>query len=113
MLESMTVREKVNAIYIAYLASFVIAPLSFVAVFFTYKIRQAARDTWLESHCNWLIQTFWVSFAVFVVGMFTTTLYIGYMLMLLAGLWFFYRTIKGWIRLSENQTTEPKGFGLT
>lgn len=113
MLDSMTAREKVHATYIAYLASFLIAPLSFAAVFFAYKIRQGARDTWLESHCNWQIQTFWISFTVFVVGIFTANLYIGYVLMLSAGLWFFYRTIKGWIRLSENQTIEPKVFGLT
>lgn len=112
MLDSLTARDKVQAIYVTYLASFVLAPLVFVGVFFAYKLREHHRDNWLESHCNWLIQTFWISFAAFVVGMITTFLFIGWAVMLVASLWFLYRVIKGWIKLSENQHVEPKAYGL-
>ena len=112
MLDSLTAREKVQAIYIAYLASFVLMPLIFVAVFFAYKIRDNHRGSWLESHCSWQIHTFWISFGAFVFGMVTAFFLIGYLVMLVASLWFLYRVIKGWIRLSENQTVEPKAYGL-
>lgn len=112
MLDSLTAREKVQAIYIAYLASLVVTPLAIVGVFFAYKIRQEHRGSWLESHCDWQIQTFWISLVAFVVGAITAMLFVGYLVMLAAGLWFLYRIIKGWLKLSESQTVEPKVFGL-
>lgn len=112
MLDSLTAREKVQAIYIAYLASFVLMPLSIVGVFFAYKIRQEHRGSWLESHCTWQIQTFWVSLAVFVFGLLTAMILVGYVFLLVASLWFLYRVIKGWLKLSDNQTVEPKAYGL-
>ncbi|UOD51097.1 DUF4870 family protein [Orrella daihaiensis] len=112
MLDSLTAREKVQAIYIAYLASLVVMPLSIVGVFFAYKIRQEQRGNWLESHCNWQIQTFWIGLVAFLVGGLTAMLFVGYLIMLATGLWFLYRIIKGWLKLSENQTVEPKAYGL-
>jgi len=112
MLDSLTSREKVQAIYLVYLASFVLAPLSFVGVFFAYKLRRECHGTWLESHCNWQIQTFWISFGAFVAGVILTFLFIGVAVMVVASLWFLYRVIKGWIKLSENQVVEPRAFGL-
>lgn len=112
MLDSLTAREKVQAIYIAYLASFVLMPLSMVGVFFAYKIRQEHQGGWLESHCNWQIQTFWISLAAFVLGMLTAMLLVGYVVMVIASLWFLYRVIKGWLKLSDNQTVESKAYGL-
>lgn len=112
MLDSLTPREKVQAIYIAYLVSYTGIPLSIIAVFFAYQLRREHAGTWLESHCNWQIQTFWIGLCAFVVGMITTMIFIGYLIMLAAALWTLFRIVKGWIKLSENQTVEPKAYGL-
>ncbi|MCD8504722.1 MAG: hypothetical protein LRY53_03940 [Burkholderiaceae bacterium] len=112
MLESLTAREKVQAIYIAYLLSLVVMPLAIVGVFFAYKMRQEHRGSWLESHCNWQIQTFWIGSVAFLVGAVTAMLFVGYLIIPIAGLWFLYRIIKGWLKLSENQTVAPKAYGL-
>lgn len=112
MLDSLTAREKVQAIYIAYLVSLVVMPLAIVGVFFAYRLRQEHLGTWLESHCNWQIQTFWIGSVAMLFGVITSMLFIGYLFMLVAGLWFLYRIIKGWLKLSENQTVEPRAYGL-
>lgn len=112
MLDNLTAREKVQAIYIAYLISVVVMPLSIVGVFFAYKLRREHQGSWLESHCNWQIQTFWINLVAFAVGMLTSLIFIGSAVLLAAGLLFLYRIIKGWLKLSENQTVEPKAYGL-
>lgn len=112
MLDNLTAREKVQAIYIAYLVSIVLPPLALVAVYFAYKLKREHQGSWLESHCNWQILTFWVGFAAFVVSVCSMWMFVGYLVGFVSGLWFLYRIIKGWLKLSENQTVEPKAFGL-
>lgn len=90
------------------------------AVVLAYVKRKDARGTWLESHYDWQIETFWwpvvwgvlllVGFFLFAAGAGETS---GVMAMLLLvfgmlGLtaWTLYRIIKGWMRLSEGKRVD-------
>jgi uncharacterized membrane protein len=80
---------------------------SIIAVILNYAKRSGARGTFLESHFRWQIRTFW--FAVFwmlIGGLLMLTL-IGIpaaiLLLIGAGLWVFYRIVRGWLRLNDRQ----------
>ena len=79
---------------------------SIIAVILNYVKRSDVRGTWLESHFRWQIRTFWfgllwVSICVlFVIATFGLGLLIAWIPMALVSLWFVYRIVRGWMRLS-------------
>ncbi len=93
------------------LGSFLFGWPSIIAVIVNYVKRGEARGTWLESHFDWQIRTFWwallwallvaavsavlaiviIGFATWAVGMFAL------------GVWAIYRVARGWLRLKDRQ----------
>jgi uncharacterized membrane protein len=93
------------------LGSFLFGWPSIIAVIINYVKRSEARGTWLESHFDWQIRTFWwallwalivaavsallavviIGFATWAVGMFAL------------GVWAIYRVARGWLRLKDRQ----------
>jgi len=93
------------------LGSFLFGWPSIIAVIINYVKRSEARGTWLESHFDWQIRTFWwallwalivaavsavlavvlVGFATWVLGLFAL------------GVWAIYRIARGWLRLKDRQ----------
>src|SRR5688500_6832655 len=91
--------------------SFIFGWPSIIAVIINYVKRADARGTWLESHFQYQIQTFWwavgwsiLSFglrlllAVVVVGI--GIWLVGFFLL---GIWAIYRIAKGWVRLNDRR----------
>jgi uncharacterized membrane protein len=84
---------------------------SIVAVILNYARRNEARGTWLESHFDWQIRTFWFALlwvaVTLLVGAPLTLIVIGIYLVVLGfaivGLWVAYRVIRGWMRLRAHQ----------
>ena len=83
---------------------------SIIAVILNYVKRGDVRGTWLESHFRWQIRTFWFGLlwvalcVAFVVVTFGTGLLIVWIPMGLVSLWFVYRIVRGWMRLSGRRT---------
>jgi uncharacterized membrane protein len=86
---------------------------SIIAVVLNYLKRNEARGTWLDSHFQWQIRTFWwgllwVSLC-FLIGLVFVVLTVGIGLLVvwipfgIVGLWFIYRIVKGWRALSNRQ----------
>lgn len=82
--------------------------LSVVALFLNYLKRGEARDTIFESHMNWMIATFWWTI-FWVVLLFIPTLVVAVFtlgllawLFVLPALWFFYRMVRGLLRLLDD-----------
>ncbi len=84
---------------------------SIIAVIMDYARRDAARDTWLQSHFRWQLRTFWFAalwvviiavlsapFMLIIVGFFTFGLGIA-----LIGLWVVYRVARGWLTLNDGR----------
>ena len=102
-------------VYALELLSFFYFIPGILAVIIAYLKRGEARGTWVESHFDWLISTFWISFwvalAAVVVGMAVATAtrspLSGLLPMAAIGigltLWYLYRLIRGGLALSEEK----------
>jgi uncharacterized membrane protein len=79
---------------------------SIIAVIMNYVRRGEVRGTWIESHFRWQIRTFWFGLlwvalcVAFVVMTFGLGILIAWIPMGLVSLWFVYRILRGWMRLS-------------
>ena len=95
------------------LGSFLFGWPSIIAVIINYVKRGEARGTWLESHFDWQIRTFWwvLAWAVLIVvvsaplvlllGLGLVTGWVG---LALLGLWAIYRIARGWLRLQAHES---------
>jgi uncharacterized membrane protein len=90
---------------------FIFSIPSIVAVVMNYVKRSEVRGTWLESHFDWQIRTFWYALlwavllaipslllAIIVIGI--GLWYVG---ALLIAAWIIYRVARGWIALRDQQ----------
>ncbi len=93
------------------LGSFLFGWPSIIAVIINYVKRGEARGTWLESHFDWQIRTFWFAlvWAVLVglVSLPLTLIVVGIGTwvagMFLLGAWAIYRIARGWMRLNAHR----------
>ena len=84
---------------------------SIIAVIINYVKRGDARGTWLESHFEWQIQTFWyavaLSILIGVLGLLLAIVVIGFGVWIVGffalGVWAIYRIATGWIRLRDRR----------
>jgi uncharacterized membrane protein len=91
-------------IYGLYAASIIVGVTYFVGIVLNYVKRDDVRGTWLESHFTWQIRTFWYSLLWFVVGFpLIAAVGLGFVVWVVAGIWYIYRIVKGWLRLSESK----------
>jgi uncharacterized membrane protein len=92
--------------------SFLFYPLSIVGLVLNYAMRDEARGTWLQSHFEWQIQTFWRVLAwviaigvvsaplVLLLGLGIVTFHIGVFVL---GIWAMIRIARGWLRLRDRE----------
>lgn len=73
------------------------------AVIVNYVKIDDVKGTWLESHFQWQIRTFWYSMLWYLLGALTFFIFIGYVLIVFTTFWVMYRIIKGWLRLYDNK----------
>jgi uncharacterized membrane protein len=84
---------------------------SIVAVILNYARRAEARGTWLESHFDWQIRTFWFALLwvaiTLLVGAPLTLIIIGIYVVIIGlaivGIWVAYRVARGWLNLRERR----------
>lgn len=98
-----SLKTLVAVVYGLQLAGFLVGFTPLVGVILNYVKRPEARGTWLESHFNWQIRTFWWSLLWFAVGLALAVVLVGFFIMLAAAVWVLYRAIRGWVELSENK----------
>jgi uncharacterized membrane protein len=106
-------KQTVQIGYGLYAGSFVVGPLVFAAVILAYVNRDPVRGTWLESHYDWIIDTFWAGLVAGVLGVafmlfwFVVFFPIGILVAVVVGLgllgWPIYRLVRGWSLLSEGK----------
>ena len=94
------------------LGSFIFGWPSIIAVIINYVKRGDARGTWLASHFEWQIKTFWYAVAASILiaisGALLAIVLIGFAIWAIGffalGIWAIYRIAKGWLRLRDRQT---------
>ncbi|MFW1678215.1 DUF4870 family protein [Pontibacter sp. JAM-7] len=89
-------------IYILNLVSLVFGVTALVAVVMAYVYRKEA-DSWLATHYRFQIRTFWIGALYGVAGLLLTPVLIGFLLLLLATLWWIIRAVKGLSLLDKGQ----------
>lgn len=90
-----------HIIYGLLAASYITGITALIAVVINYIKMDDVRGTWLESHFRWQIRTFWWGLLWVVIGSLLTLIFIGWAILLAAGVWGIYRIAKGWLNLSE------------
>lgn len=76
---------------------------SIVAIIMNYVKRDDMRGTWLESHFEWQIKTFWWTLLGGVISALLLMIGVGFILLAVVGIWYIYRIVKGFLRLNDNQ----------
>jgi uncharacterized membrane protein len=91
--------------------SFVCGLPSIVAVIMNYARRSGVRGTFLESHFNWQIRTFWFallwSVVIWAVSLPLMIVLVGLPLFFLGfgalAIWIIYRVLRGWLALRDRR----------
>lgn len=89
--------------------SFLFGWPSIIAVILNYALRKDARGTWVESHFDWQIRTFWLAALLSVIIAGVSALlaivligigiwFVGFFVL---GIWASIRILRGWLRLKD------------
>lgn len=92
-----------QVIYGLYAASLVVGITYIVAIILNYVKQPDVVGTMYESHFRWQIRTFWFSLLWWIIGIATIVFIVGIFICIGAGIWFIYRIVVGWLRLSEGK----------
>ena len=95
--------------YILYILGLFTGVFAIVAIIMTYMKRGKMQGMWLESHANWQIKTFWLSFLGYMVVsilayvLAADLLWLIYLVFALVFIWQTYRLIVGINALTQNK----------
>lgn len=84
---------------------------SIVAVIINYIKDDEVRGSWLESHFRWQKATFWYGLLWTVLGILTSWIMIGYLVLPVVTVWLIYRIARGWIYLVDGKQMYPDETG--
>lgn len=68
-----------------------------------YIKRDDAAGTYLAEHYSWLIRTFWWGLLWLAIGVILMIVAVGFVVLAVVWVWWVYRVIKGWLRLTEKR----------
>ena len=87
--------------------AFVFGVPSIIAVIINYAYRANVRGTFLESHFQWQISTFWFALLWVTIGLMLFVTLIGiplaWIVCIAAGVWVIYRVARGWLTLQDRK----------
>jgi|SRR5688572_5489082 uncharacterized membrane protein len=96
-------KDITQIIYGLYAASLIVGITSIVAIILNYVKRDEVAGSIYESHFRWQMRTFWFGLLWSVIGVITSFIIIGIFVLIAAGIWFIYRIVIGWLRLTEGK----------
>ncbi len=89
-------------IYILYLVSIVVGITGIIGVVMAY-INRSEAPAWLKSHYTFQIRTFWIGLLFFIIGVLTSFILIGYLILVFWLVWLIIRCVKGLQMLDKKQ----------
>src|SRR5690349_2772444 len=93
-----------QVVYGLYAASLVVGITYLVAIILNYVKKDDVAGTMYESHFRWQIRTFWFSLLWGFLGFLLLFAFgAGILVWIASGIWFIYRIVIGWLRLSEGK----------
>ena len=100
------IKKYTYAIYVLQAISFVPFLLfipAIIGLMINYIKADDVKGSWLQSHFTWQKNTFWFGLLWLSLGMLTTAILIGYVVLFFVPIWFIYRIAKGWIYLVDGK----------
>ncbi len=96
-------------IYILQAAGLVFGLPFIIAVIMHYCVdKEPIKGTWLASHFQWQIRTFWYGLLWGLLGLISFWIFVGFIILILDLIWVIYRIAKGWIFLYERKPLYAK-----
>jgi uncharacterized membrane protein len=100
------------AVYILYGLG-LITGLAFIVGVMIAHLKRDAAPPWLRTHFTFQIRTFWISLLWGLVGVLSAWLLVGYVFLAWGFVFVLVRTVKGFLRLYDNQPIEnPESWGF-
>ena len=91
-------------VYLLQALGFVTSGLTCIAgLVVNYLKMSAMRDTWLESHFRWQLNTFWYGLLWSLLAMFFWLLLLGWLAGGIVTVWIIYRIVKGALYLNDDK----------
>ncbi len=101
-------RKYTYSIYILQALGFVTGGITaLLGVIINYIKDEDVRGSWLESHFRWQKATFWYGLLWTLLGILTTWIFIGYVVLPAVTIWLIYRIARGWIYLVDGKRMYP------
>jgi len=105
-----TTESTAKLVYILYLIGLFISPVGIVGVIMAY-INRSDVPEWLQSHYRFQIRTFWIGGFYLLLGILTSVVLIGYLILLFWAVWLIVRCAKGMKALDLKQAhPNPAGW---
>ncbi|WP_426415258.1 DUF4870 family protein [Aestuariirhabdus sp. LZHN29] len=104
--------QRLTIIYALYAASFFVGITFFAGLLFNLLWKAEFRSDLARIHARWQLRSALFGLLWGIIGGITTLLMVGWLIMLVVGVWFIYRLVRGWLALSDQQPPKP-GFGLS
>ena len=78
--------------------------LTFIAALVVNYVKvDEVKDTWLESHFRWQINTFWYGLLWWAIGMLFWLVLMGWLASAIVSIWMVYRIIRGALYLNDSK----------
>ncbi|GHC45835.1 membrane protein [Alcaligenes pakistanensis] len=74
-----------------------------VAIIINYVKRDEVKGTYLESHFDWQIRTFWWGLVGVCLSFLLMTILVGFVTIAIVGVWILYRLIKGLLAVNDGK----------
>ena len=92
--------------YALYAASCLVGVTAIAAIIVNYLKRDDVAGTWVASHFEWQIKTFWYALAGAIVSWLLMIVLIGFPMFLAVVVWTIYRIVKGWLALADGNPVD-------
>ncbi|MGB0237424.1 MAG: DUF4870 family protein [Cycloclasticus sp.] len=91
-----------KVVYILYLAGIIFGLTGIIGVVMAYINKREAPD-WLQTHYQFQIRTFWIGLLYVLIGMVSSVILIGYLVLLFWVVWLVIRCVKGMKSLDQKE----------
>jgi uncharacterized membrane protein len=105
--EEKKLRDLALAVYALQAAGFLFGLTWIVGAVINYLKIDDVRNTWLETHFNWQLRTFWIGLAGMIVAWVLMIVKIGFLVAFGVTIWAIYRVVKGWLALNDRKPMYP------
>ena len=96
-------RDLALLVYVLQAVGFALWPTWVAGAVVNYVKIADVRNTWLETHFNWQLRTFWFWLAGMIVGFALLIVKIGWLINVGVTIWAIYRVVKGWLYLNDRK----------